>query len=182
MGTGRIRADSVLHLEHAKIHALRGPLSAKGVPGTFALGDAGLLADEMVSVETRDIELGVVPHWSDTDLWNWQWLQKLHPVLISPWDDPRDVIRTIGRCKKIVTSSLHGAIIADAFGIPRRIEQARRLKDDPREGNFFKFRDYNESVGVETEFGLVQEPNAGVVSDRKAELYDAFNELGEQLC
>jgi pyruvyltransferase len=181
LGTGRIREDSELHLKDARIHALRGPLSAKGVSGDYALGDAGLLANELVDVQTRDISVGVMPHWSDTDLVNWQWVQRLNPVIISPWDDPLSVISLIGRCKKLVTSSLHGVILADAFGIPRRTEIARRFTEDPREGNLFKFKDYNASVGLPAVFGELQSPKTGAVTDRKAEIWDAFNELGQQL-
>jgi polysaccharide pyruvyl transferase len=181
IGTGRILEDSELHTDKATVHAVRGPLSARGIKGDFALGDAGLLACDLVDVGTRDIEVGVVPHWSDTDLWNWQWLQALNPVLISPWDDPLTVVQMIGRCKKIVSSSLHGIIVADAFGIPRRTEPARRFTDDPREGSYFKFKDHDASVGVPLEFGVLQEPKRGAVQDRQSELYDAFNQFGASL-
>lgn len=182
LGTGRLLENSELHLGGATVHAVRGPLSARGIPGDFALGDAGLLASELVDIDTRDIEVGVIPHWSDTDLVNWQWVQALNPVVISPMDDPLDVIATIGRCKKLITSSLHGVILADAFGIPRRTEIARRFTDDPREGNLFKFRDYNSSVGLPAEFGKLQAPKQGAVDDRKSELWDAFNDVGTVLC
>lgn len=181
IGTGRLLEGSTLNLNSAHVHAVRGPLSAKGIRGNFALGDPGLLADELVDVETRDIELGVLPHWSDTDLINRQWLTSLHPTVISPWDDPLEVISLIGRCKRLVTSSLHGVILADAFGIPRRTERARRMIDDEREGNFFKYLDYNASVGIPLTFGKMQQPARGVIDDRKAELYDAFSDLRSYL-
>jgi hypothetical protein len=181
IGTGRLRENSLLHLEKAHVHAVRGPFSARDIDGDFALGDPGLLADELVDVETRDIELGVLPHWSDTDLENWQWLKKMSPIVISPWNDPLEVISLIGRCKRLVTSSLHGVILADAFGIPRRTERARRLTDDNREGGFFKFLDYNASVGIPLEFGVMQQPARGAVDDRKAELWDCFTGLRSQL-
>ncbi len=177
LGAGRLLEDSPLHLDSAKILAVRGPFSARGIAGDFALGDPGLLADELVSVETRDLEIGVMPHWSDTDLVNREWVKKLHPTVISPWDDPMSVISLIGRCKRIITSSLHGVIIADAFGIPRRTERAPRFITDPREGNFFKLRDYNASVGVPLEFGKIQQPKYGAVTDRKAEIWDSWQQL-----
>ena len=175
LGAGRLHENSDIHVKDATVLAVRGPLSAKGVKGDFALGDAGLLADEMVRVETRDIELGIVPHWSDTELAHNHIFQPYDPVVISPWKDPLWVTWMIGRCKKIVSSSLHGIILADAFGIPRRTEVANRLKD--HEGGMFKFRDYCASVGVDFKVGETQTAKSNVVEDRKFELWDAFRSL-----
>src|ERR1700722_901078 len=51
VGAGRLYEDSYLHLHNGrgKVWAVRGPLSAKAVLGSdFAIGDPGLLADELV--------------------------------------------------------------------------------------------------------------------------------------
>lgn len=181
IGSGRIGDGRPVNVRDARIHAVRGPLSAQGIHGDFALGDPGLLADEMVDVGTRDIELGLVPHWSDTSLAHDGRFLPYSPVVISPWRDPIEVVKMIGRCKKIVSTSLHGIILADAFGIPRRTEVADKLAHDKWEGNLFKFRDYNASVGIEFKVGEVQAPKRGAVEDRKHELYDAFRAFGELL-
>ncbi len=181
LGSGRLIEGSSLNLNNATVHAVRGPLSAKGIKGDFALGDPGLLADEMVSIETRDIELGLVPHWSDTDLAHNYRFQPYNPVVISAWQEPMTVVRMIGRCKKIVSSSLHGIILADAFGIPRRTEACPRFRQEPREGSFAKFIDYNSSVGVPFRIGEVQAPKRGAVETRKHEIYDCFRAIGSQL-
>jgi len=183
IGVGQLYEDSRLHLhtKTAKVWAIRGPLSARSVPGDYALGDPGLLADELVYVHHRDVALGVVPHWTDTSLaknplWyspNWQTL------VIDPAGDPLDVVRSIGRCQKIVTSSLHGMIVADAFGIPRRYELNPGASK--YEGGLFKFRDYSQSIGASFEPGKVIEASRFKVEDRKHELYDAFKALGSTL-
>lgn len=90
------------------------------------------------------------------------------------------VIRQIGRCRKIVSSSLHGIILADAFGIPRRTEMAASMAS-PWEGQSYKFRDYAGSVGVPFEVGLLQEPVSHLVDDRQQEIYDMLDELGMRL-
>ena len=181
LGSGRLLEDSPLNLGGATVHAVRGPLSARGIKGDFALGDPGLLADEMADIPTRDVELGVVPHWSDTDLAH-RWLfEQYSPVVISAWQDPLKFVSAIGRCKKIVSSSLHGIILADAFGIPRRTEACPRFSQDPREGAFFKFKDYNASVGIPFRIGETQAPKRGAVEDRKHEIWDAFRAIGTQL-
>src|ERR1041384_4874651 len=48
LGSGKLREGSTVHLPDATILALRGPLSARGIKGDYALGDPGLLADELV--------------------------------------------------------------------------------------------------------------------------------------
>lgn len=180
VGAGMIGDGRPVDVSSATVHAVRGPLSARQVPGDYALGDPGLLADEMVSVETRDIELGLVPHWSDTRLAHNYRFQPYSPVVISAWNDPLDVIRMIGRCKKIVASSLHGIILADAFGIPRRTEIADRFLHDRHEGNLFKFQDHAAAVGLPFKIGETQTAKRGIVEDRRFELYDAFRAFGEQ--
>jgi pyruvyltransferase len=184
IGAGRLFEDSRLHLYTgtARIWALRGPLSARGIPGSFALGDPGLLADELVAdeVEGRDYDLGVLPHWSDSKLAHrTEWFDKRWSTrVISPAAGPLEVVREIARCKKLVTSSLHGVIVADACGIPRRLEYSSTLD---REGGQFKFKDYSASVGARFEVGTVVEAPRHKIEDRKSELADAFEALGREL-
>lgn len=177
VGSGRLVSGSPLHLGAAQVLAVRGPFSAAGIRGSFALGDPGLLADEMISVETRDVRLGVIPHWSDTELaHNWAFAQ-YNPLVISPFDPPEQVMESIGRCEKIVSSSLHGIILADAFGIPRRTELARRFAENPHEGGTFKFADYNASVGLPFRLEETQQPKRGAIENRKHEIYDVLRSL-----
>lgn len=175
-GSGRLFEDSPLHLEEATILGLRGPLSAKGIKGDFALGDPGLLADELVVVD-KEYNLGIVPHWSDTTLQTR--FGEYKPRIIRPEGDPLEVIREIGRCRKIVSSSLHGLILADAFQIPRRTELDGA--NFTKEGVDFKFRDYNESIGLPFIVGQTQEAPRYTVQDRQSELFDMFRSLGRRL-
>lgn len=177
VGSGRLRENSRLSLGSGSptVMAIRGPLSARGIKGTFALGDPGLLADELVTVETKRYALGIVPHWSDTELATDPRFARYNPKIIDPRGDPLDVIRTIGECRKIVASSLHGIIVADAFGIPRRFEYTPRFD---REGGTFKFRDYSASIRTPFQPGVTMEANRFHVEDRKHELYDVFRALG----
>jgi pyruvyltransferase len=183
LGAGQLYEDSRLHLhtKTATVWALRGPLSARSVPGDYALGDPGLLADELVYVHHRDVGLGVVPHWSDTSLAkNPAWFGPGFTTrVIDVSGDPLDVIREIGRCQKIVTSSLHGLVIADAFGIPRRFEVNPHASK--YEGGFHKFRDYSQSIRAPFEPGRLIEASRFYVEDRKHEIWDAFRGLGRAL-
>jgi pyruvyltransferase len=184
LGAGRLYEDSYLHLssETATIWAVRGPLSKAVVPSVdCAIGDPGLLADEMVYVHSRDIPLGVVPHHSDTTLVQRpEWFsEKWETLVIDPRQEPLEVIRQIGRCQRIVTSSLHGMIVADAFGIPRRFELNPTASK--YEGGLFKFRDYSQSISTPLVVGKIIEASRFSIEDRKHELYDAFKAYGEAM-
>ena len=55
----------------------------------------------------------------------------------------KDVIDQITACDYIASSSLHGIILADAYGIPNVwIQLSNRIR-----GNGFKYRDYYEGCG-----------------------------------
>lgn len=178
LGTGKLHEETKVDLPFADILALRGPLSAKGVKGDYAIGDAGLLADELIDMPDKEYELGVVPHWSDTQLAHDPRFTRYSPKIIDVAGDPLEVIREIGSCKKIVSSSLHGVILADAFNIPRRIEIAPWMISRPKqEGGIFKWRDYSASLGMELEIGVTQEVERHVINDRQFELFDAFSEV-----
>lgn len=175
-GSGKLHEHREIDLSKAKVLALRGPLTAKGVPGDFVIGDPALLADEMVTVD-KQYDLGIVPHWSDAELENRQEFKRYNPHIIRPSGDPLEVIREIGRCRKIVSSSLHGIIVADAFGIPRRTEMAKLFSD----GGSFKFRDHSAAVGLSFKIGVTQEAPRYNVENLQQELYDCLSYLGKIL-
>jgi pyruvyltransferase len=174
VGAGKLHEQSKVPVD-AEILALRGPLTARGLRGDFALGDPGLLASELVRVTTKKHRLGVVPHWSDNQLAVDPRFARYDPVVIDPRGDPLEFVRLIGECEKIVASSLHGLILADAFGIPRRFEYAEgRLR---LEGGMFKFLDYSAAVRTPLEVGVTKLANRQAVDDRKSELWDCLRGL-----
>ena len=187
VGSGRIMENSRLHIQQmrsgitAKILSLRGPLTARGISGSYALGDPGILADELVGIQDKKWDLGIIPHFSDKTLE--QKFRTLVPVkhsikVIHPSDDPLNVLRDIGSCHRIVTSSLHGMIVADAFGIPRRVEYSPTLSKD---GGDFKFRDYSASIHTTFETGKMMEPVRVRVEDVKFSVYDVYRSIKGEL-
>lgn len=178
-GAGQLFEGSDVTLPNATVLGVRGPLTAKSFPGQdLVLGDPGLLANELVSPVEKCYDLGVVPHWSDNELEHRPEFTRYQPRIIRSTGDPCETIREIGRCKKIVASSLHGIIVADAFGIPRRTEMTKLFA---REGGSFKFRDYNASIGVRFVEGKLQAPDRFTINNRQAELFDMLEDLGRHL-
>ncbi len=61
VGSGKMHQASRLDdlAQTAKILLLRGPLTARGLPGTFRLGDPAILASELVGEQEKQWDLGV---------------------------------------------------------------------------------------------------------------------------
>lgn len=127
--------------------ALRGRLSKEIVQSItkvkldIPLGDPGLLAKEIYTEKAEKIyDLGIILHWKEStdELRKFLRLRKYSYKFINPADTPEKVIGEIKKCRAIVSSSLHGLIISDAFAIPNR----HMIVTQKVEGGTFKFRDY----------------------------------------
>jgi len=97
-----------------QILAVRGRLTEKALqlPATTIKGDTGLLASRFWRKSKKSHKLGVVKHYMDTNQYQFA---DTEIWTTNPVDQ---VIAEITACEMIATSSLHGAVIAEAFGIP----------------------------------------------------------------
>lgn len=136
-GAGKLHQSSKVNLSDARVFALRGKLTLAGVVGAGSpvLGDPALLVSLFVRQPSARYDLGVVSHWTDGEL------RRRYPYghFIDAAGKPEHVIAEIASCKRIISSGLHGLIVADSFGIPR---QAERHNAGPQEGGDFKYLDY----------------------------------------
>jgi len=183
-GAGKLHADYSPDLREAKVLGLRGQLTLRDArlsSGNVVIGDPGLLVGELTPVERDVHEVGIVPHWSDTVLYPrfagaFENHPHIQPVFVDITGPPLEVIRQIASCKKIVASALHGVIVADAFGIPRRVEPFPNMKTPAEGGSAFKFLDYASAIGQPIEWGKL----GGQIAPRDsieritAELFDMF--------
>jgi len=182
LGAGSLYPDSKFPVR-AEYMAVRGPLTAALAHGScqdVALGDPGLLAGELVGYQERTYELGIVPHWSDDRLTYRIGADKPGTLVIDVAADPWLVVKQIASCKRVVSSSLHGIIVADGLGIPRRVELAG-LPRIEAEGGDWKYRDHNAAIGLPFKVGEWQSPVFSRVEDVQHGLWDAFREYGTQL-
>jgi succinoglycan biosynthesis protein ExoV len=108
-----------------RIWCVRGPLTARllGVEPDVALTDGAILALDVLDGSSADSSngqtVGVVPHWESLHFPGWQEACDTAGFrLITPVDTPANVHAAIGSVSLVLTESLHGAILADAMGIP----------------------------------------------------------------
>jgi hypothetical protein len=150
-GSGFIEAPEASLGRH-HFHAVRGhqTLSRLTLSGPSpALGDPGLLS-HLLLPEWSDIpktnRVGLVPHYKDKNDADVQALATRLPgcCVIDVLDEPVNVLRQIAACETIISSSLHGLVVADAFRIP---SQWLKCGDRVR-GEDFKFRDYYSVFGI----------------------------------
>jgi hypothetical protein len=182
-GAGELYEDTRIDLRFADVRGLRGPLSASQAilrpsQSDYVLGDPGLLASELVEANRDRYRIGVVPHVTDRQLWDIERekLKQWDPILIDPTLPPLDVVSRIGSCNKVVSSSLHGLVVADSFGIPRRAERFPAMAG-PHEGGDWKFRDYGASIGQPVEFGKLQAAPIETIYRIQSELFDMLRGL-----
>ena len=149
-GAGLQDKDTPLRQPPKAIHAVRGPLTAaelnrQGIPCDDVYGDPVLLLPRYYRPEARKrYRLGIIPHFSD----------QVHPALqrFAERDDVKLIdirgplwgtVNAVCECEHIVSTSLHGLILADAYGIPSAWGQL----GDEVPGGRFKFLDYYLSIG-----------------------------------
>ncbi|MGH7240585.1 MAG: polysaccharide pyruvyl transferase family protein [Candidatus Saccharimonadales bacterium] len=181
LGSGKLYEESRIYLDPncTNVLALRGPLSAKSWRKDCAIGDPGLLASDLIYPQSKKYDLGIIPHWSDKHLASDpRFYGKWDTLVIRPSGNPLEVIESIAQCRKVVSSSLHGLIVADAFGIPRRFEYAAQFD---REGGKFKFEDYSASIGAKLTVSETYTANPRNVASRKNELWDSYRMLDNLL-
>ncbi|MCI1748718.1 MAG: polysaccharide pyruvyl transferase family protein [Acidipropionibacterium sp.] len=117
---------------------------------TLALGDPGLLTPhafpEYQGLPKR-FPISLVPHFIDIEhprIIDLRKNESLH--MINVLDPVEEVIRQICQSRLIISSSLHGLIVADAFRIPNY----RMRMVDNRWGGDYKFEDYCSAFGQST--------------------------------
>lgn len=180
-GSGKLHKETRTDLTDAHVMGLRGFLTLADVTlrpvdrRNIVIGDPGLLVTELVNPNRGRYPLGCVPHVTDTELFPRELARArrehyAEPLLIDPAGDPLTIITQIASCQKIISSSLHGVITADAFGIPRRTERFPAMFNR-YEGGDFKFADYGSSINQSVQIGVLQEAPRNRVEQLQYELF-----------
>lgn len=113
-------------------------------------GDAALLVNRIVDPLPKKYKIGFTPHYTHRNKYTkdlaeekgWRYIDVCRK-------DPLDVVRDITECEKIISTSLHGIIVAHAYGIPASHLLIWQRDQKWLYGKDAKFIDYYESVGLE---------------------------------
>lgn len=155
-GSGALRGDKIYNYKKPlQVLAVRGPLTRDflllhGVSCPEVYGDPALLLPRLYKVDNRETKykIGVIPHYIDLCNekilgLNKQFENEIVIINFKQYNSWQDVIKLINQCQVIASSSLHGIIISDAYGIPN---VWIKLSDNVK-GEGFKFVDYLSSCG-----------------------------------
>ena len=146
-GTGTLFSDHLIDWpQRLHFHAVRGSLTAKRVEAhAVTLGDPGILASRLVDPPKKRSSVAVVPHFVDKKRVplpkDWQ--------IVDPEQRVDDVLCQVGSAELVLSSSLHGLIAADSFGIPcvwvKYFAESPHLPGSPTH----KFIDYASTRGCD---------------------------------
>tara|TARA_R110002073_G_scaffold325941_1_gene505458 strand:- start:642 stop:1463 length:822 start_codon:yes stop_codon:yes gene_type:complete len=138
-------------IKKAEFLAVRGPqtrnhLISQGYDVPEIYGDPALLLPKYYNPKIeKEYAIGIIPHYSDFNKVKDFYKDEDSILLIDLMTN--DVEKTTDaflKCKKIVSSSLHGVIVAHAYGIPAVWQ---KFSDDVF-GDDIKYQDYFESVNI----------------------------------
>jgi hypothetical protein len=153
-GTGYINNNVAgkFYRKNICFKAVRGELSKKRVEEAMGrkmdipTGDAGILASHLIEKPViKNYSVGIIPHYKELSEPIFQQLanQFDNSIIIDVTKDPLEVVKLISSCEVILSSSLHGLIVADSFHIPNvHIVVTNKLL-----GDGFKFDDYYSAYG-----------------------------------
>lgn len=143
-GSGMMAKVDPGFVKNVEVTLLRGPVSAGLLKLNITkFGDPGLLADVVVpNPPAREDRVGLVLHHEQVqDEALIQRLQADAAVdLIDPREDVREVCHKIASCSHVYSSSLHGLIVADSYGVAN-------TWIDPGDHPRLKYIDYAASIG-----------------------------------
>lgn len=146
-GTGLMYPVPKDFLPHVDMRLVRGPLTATFLNLRHTqFGDPGLLAREALGEgPERHDRIGIIPHMKHADSPELAAILAADPALylIDPRRSAREVVAEIASCAHVISSSLHGLVVADSYGVSNSWLEPLRIHAMPK----LKFYDY--AAGIE---------------------------------
>lgn len=153
-GSGIINDNNVDRIRGIpdKICCVRGPrtreaLLGKGIACPEVYGDPALLMPRFYQPNVHEhYALGIIPHWEDLNKEDVKRLiadPRVKFIKVQGYDQWTDFIDEICSCDFVISSSLHGLIISEAYGIPSQWVEFGTYVD----GWEFKYYDFYDSIG-----------------------------------
>ncbi len=143
----------------AEVLALRGTLTRdsltrRGIRCSDLIGDIGLLLPDLIAPSVAVHPIGLVPHYVDRESAFVADCERQGVPIVDVRASPETYVEQLTSCRRIVSSSLHGVVLAHAYGI-----DAVWVKlSDRVHGDGFKFFDYYSSLGLKRADVLMMSP------------------------
>jgi len=134
---------------------LRGHLSAKllGLGAQAVVTDPGVLIREFFQKNPNAKNVGFMPHYASGVLCDWRTIcEQLGLIYLDPCLPVKELMAQLTSCRLILAEAMHGAIMADALGIPWRAIKTRGSILE------FKWQDWASSLGMEVKFSYLVPP------------------------
>lgn len=134
-GVGSNNKETIIKDKNLRILSVRGPLTRNqfiGYQVPEIYGDPALLLPLIYQPKVHKTKkLGIIPHYIDWPLFKGQ-----DYIDISlPW---KQLVDEIISCEEVVSSTLHGIVIAEAYGVPAKWA----VYSDKIAGGEYKYQDY----------------------------------------
>jgi len=146
-GVGFMHSKSPIDGVPKKIHAVRGPLTAKrldelGIKVDVPYGDPSMIIGGYYALDPSppSYKYGVIPHYMDKLIVK-EWPDDILQIDIQR--ETTDILDDLSQCEMIISSSLHGLILADTYKKPALWVKV----SDNLAGDDMKFHDYFASIG-----------------------------------
>jgi len=118
-------------------------LQAEGYAACGIYGDPALLLPLWMKPTVQKVhKLGLIPHWKEVDYFIEHYGSQYHIIDLRTRDIEK-VVNEISSCEYILSTSLHGVIVAHAYEVP-----ALWIKKGYIDTDGFKFHDYFSSVDI----------------------------------
>lgn len=156
VGSGTAWKD--LKLNSGAIYkSVRGPYTYRAIINSGGncpeiYGDPALLLPNICKESKKEYDLGIIPHMKEYSL-----IKKKYPnhhIINLNNKNPIEVAKEITKCRKTISSSLHGIIASHAYNIPC----AWVKFSDIILGDDTKFKDHYESIGLTAELSTIDNP------------------------
>jgi len=150
--SGAVWGSGLMHgephpLPNARVLAVRGHLTRDliGAPEDVALGDPGILVGRVQRRPELRWDVALVPHGhhrAHVPFLGLAHSARLRVRVVNVHQPAARVVREIAASGLVITTSLHGLVTADAYGIPA----VWTTLEPPLGGGAFKFHDYESVV------------------------------------
>lgn len=155
-GTGFIKEEAgrQFYFRRLDVRAVRGYYSLERLKSSnavllaneVAVADPGLLASMLI--DTNHIEkkyaLGIIPHYVDADSPLLNKITVKNSIVLDITQRPEILLKQIAECENIISSAMHGLIVADSLGIPN----VRMILGNKITGGNYKFNDYYSAFNI----------------------------------